>query len=100
MYDPSRGKPLIMREAAAKWENLPPQQEWVTAAEFKARCLRLIEDVRQGQREVVVTRYGKPVAKLVPFTEKPMSIFGYMTGTVVSLDDIVSPTGEEWDADA
>jgi prevent-host-death family protein len=100
MADRPAGKPLAQREAAATWNALPPRSEWVTAADFKARCLRLIEEVRQGQREVVVTRYGKPVARLVPFTEEPMSIFGYMDGTLVFCDDIVSPTGEEWDADA
>jgi prevent-host-death family protein len=98
--DPS-GRPRAVREAAAKWETLPPEQEWVSAADFKAQCLRLIENVRQGHREVVVTRYGKPVARLVPYSEEAsMSLFGYLQGSVVSYGDIVSPIDEEWEADA
>ncbi|HSU16769.1 type II toxin-antitoxin system Phd/YefM family antitoxin [Longimicrobium sp.] len=96
--DPS-SKPRRVREAAARWETLPREQEWVSAADFKAQCLRLIEAVRQGQREVVVTRYGKPVAKLVPYPDETMSFIGHLKGTVVSHGDIVSPIGEEWEAD-
>src|SRR5256885_12238747 len=99
MYEKPEGKKRMLREAAAKWVTLPPE-EWVSAAEFKTHCLRLIEEVRQGRHEVVVTRYGKPVAKLVPYTEAPMSIIGHLSGSVVSYGDIVSPVGEPWDADS
>jgi prevent-host-death family protein len=86
-------------EAAAAY--LPDAgAEWVSAATFKAECLRLIERVRQERTEVVVTRYGKPVARLVPYAEAPLSIFGHVAGAVVSHGDLVSPTGEDWDADA
>ena len=95
------GKPKMLREAALKY--VPgggePEAEWVSAAEFKARCLRLIDQVRQGG-EVVVTRYGKPVAKLVPFDDRPASIIGYLGGSVVGYDDLIAPVGEAWDADA
>lgn len=92
----------VVREAALKWSSFaaPDQAERVTAAEFKTHCLRLIEEVRQGNTEVVITRYGTPVAKLVPYTEDAVSIFGYLSGTVVSHGDLISPTGEAWEADA
>lgn len=96
------GKQAV-REAALKWSSFSdPHEEAqrVTAAEFKTHCLRLIEEVRQGNGEVVITRYGTPVAKLVPYSEGAMSIFGYLSGTVVSHGDLISPTGEEWEADA
>ena len=91
---------MFVREAAAKWvPQGPVQEEWVTAAEFKAQCLRLIEEVRQGRGEVVVTRYGKPVARLVPYTpEEPVSIFGHLQGTVLSHGDLIAPIDEPWDA--
>jgi prevent-host-death family protein len=94
---------MIARETAVRWssDSSPhAEAERVTAADFKTHCLRLIEEVRQGNGEVVITRYGTPVAKLVPYTASAMSIFGCLSGTVVSHGDLISPTGEEWEADA
>jgi antitoxin (DNA-binding transcriptional repressor) of toxin-antitoxin stability system len=59
-----------------------------------------MDDVRQHRREIVVTKHGKPVAKLVPYLEKPPSVFGILKGSVTYVGDIVGPTGEAWDADA
>ncbi len=70
------------------------------AGAFKARCLKLMDEVQDLRREIVITKHGKPVAKLVPFEDKRPDIFGYAKGTVTILGDIVGPTGEIWDADA
>jgi prevent-host-death family protein len=69
------------------------------AGKFKAQCLRLMDEVRERHCEIVITKRGKPVAKLVPFEDKRPDIFGYMKGTVTILGDIVGPTGDIWDAD-
>ncbi len=102
MYDPPEGKPMMVREAALVPYGAAPSaaQQWVTAADFKTHCLRLIDEVMQSRNEVVVTRYGKPVAMLVPFVEAPVFLFGHMSGSVAEYGDLVSPTGEAWDADA
>jgi prevent-host-death family protein len=71
----------------------------VPASQFKARCLKLMDEVRDRRCEIVITKRGKPVAKLVPIEGKQPDIFGYMKGTVTILGDIVGPTGEVWDAD-
>lgn len=42
----------------------------IKASEFKARCLRLLDDVARTKRTIVVTKRGKPVAKLVPMSAK------------------------------
>jgi prevent-host-death family protein len=68
------------------------------AGEFKAKCLGLLDEVQKHRTEIVITKYGKPVAKLVPIEEVPQSIFGNMKGSVVFMDDIVSPIDAEWDA--
>jgi prevent-host-death family protein len=70
----------------------------VPAGEFKARCLQLMEQVRTTRRPIVITKRGKPVARLVPMEEEMPSIFGRMRGTVMIQGDIVEPTGEEWNA--
>ena len=70
------------------------------AGVFKAKCLHLMDEVQKYHTEIVITKFGKPVAKLVPVEEtKPKSVFGCMKGTLKIHGDIMS-TGEEWFADA
>ena len=71
----------------------------IPAGEFKARCLRLMDEVQKTRRPVVITKRGKPVAKLVPAEEEIPSIFGRMKGTVTILGDIISPIEQEWNAE-
>ena len=75
------------------------KSQTIAAGEFKARCLKLMDEVREKRSEVVITKRGKPVAKLVPVEEEVDDIFGRMRGTVKILGDIVGPTGVEWDAE-
>ena len=74
----------------------------VAVSEFKAKCLGLIEEVRKTRRPIRLTRFGKPVAELVPTSpEKPPKRWlGSMAGTAEILGDIVGPTGslDDWDA--
>jgi prevent-host-death family protein len=71
----------------------------IPAGEFKAKCLKLLDEVHQQRRQIVITKRGKPVARLVPVAEDLPDIFGRMKGTIEILGDIVSPIGEVWDAD-
>ena len=71
----------------------------VAAGEFKAHCLRLIDEVASRRTEIVVTKRGKPLAKLVPLDAEPADLFGCLAGTVTIHGDIVAPLGESWDAD-
>jgi prevent-host-death family protein len=75
----------------------------IAAGEFKAKCLHLLDEVAAQRAPLVITKRGKPVAKLVPIDDEPVSLFGRMAGTVRILGDIVnSPLDEsEWgDGDA
>jgi prevent-host-death family protein len=71
----------------------------IPAAEFKAKCLRLLDEVAHRRSPIVITKRGKPIAKLVPIEEEPIDLFGYMAGTAKICGDIVEPTGEIWEAD-
>ena len=65
----------------------------VPATEFKAKCLELMDRVAERRETFVITKRGKPVAKLVPVERKPKeSIFGWMRGKATIRGDIVSPT--------
>lgn len=68
----------------------------MAAGKFKARCLELMRDVEATHREIVITKHGKPVARLVPVGRAPRRrAFGCMKGTATILGDIVAPTGEK-----
>ena len=70
----------------------------IPAAKFKEQCLALLDEVDPDG--IVITKRGKPVAKLVPADEKPIDLFGYMKGTIKICGDIVSPIDVEWTGDA
>jgi prevent-host-death family protein len=72
----------------------------IPAGQFKAHCLSLLDQVSQSHKVVTITKRGKPVARLVPLSvEKPQRLFGCFAGHVVEESDIVSPTGEGWEAE-
>jgi prevent-host-death family protein len=71
----------------------------VPAAEFKARCLKLMDEVQTTRRPVVITKRGKPVAKLVPLEEDVPTLFGRLKGTVTIRGDIISPVEQDWHAE-
>jgi prevent-host-death family protein len=72
----------------------------IPAGQFKARCLQLMDEVAQTGREVVITKRGRPVAKLVPFDGAPArDVYGCMGGTVRVLGDLLAPLEEPWEAD-
>jgi prevent-host-death family protein len=70
------------------------------AGEFKARCLRVMEDVKKYRMSVVITKKGRPVAKLVPPDEPRKEILGCMAGTATIIGDVESSVfpPESWDA--
>lgn len=71
----------------------------IKAAEFKAKCLELMDRVAESHEEIVITKRGKPIAKLVPVEQKPWRpLFGSMAGTVETLGDIISPLDVKWEA--
>ena len=73
----------------------------ISAELFKKRCFQLITTVQKSKKEIVITKFGKPIAKLVPILKKAKtkSLFGCMKGTVKIHGDIIASTGEQWFAD-
>jgi prevent-host-death family protein len=58
---------------------------------FKARCLRVMEEVKKYRVPVVITKKGRPVAKLVPPDTPAADVFGCMAGTAKIVGDIEAP---------
>jgi prevent-host-death family protein len=69
----------------------------IAAGEFKAKCLKLLDEVAEKRETLIITKHGKPVAQLVPLPAKK-SLFGSMKGSVLYMGDIISPLDVEWDA--
>lgn len=72
----------------------------IAAGEFKAKCLKLMDEVQKYHEDIIITKYGKPVAKLTAIEEEtPSLLFGFMKDTVSVKGDIVEPLNEKWLAD-
>jgi prevent-host-death family protein len=69
---------------------------------FKAKCLGILEEVRKTRKPIRVTRFGEPVAEVVPPTAEKTKgrRLGSMAGSMKIVGDIVGPTGslDDWDA--
>jgi prevent-host-death family protein len=74
----------------------------VAISEFKAKCLALLEQVRQTKKPLRVTRFGKPVAEIVPpsVDAGQKDWIGSMKDTMEITGDIVSPVIDEKDIEA
>lgn len=69
----------------------------IPAGEFKAKCLALLDEVRDERKELVVTKRGVAVARILPMEPLSVSSGGRMAGTVQIHGDLFS-TGEQWEA--
>ena len=74
--------------------------KYVAATELRPTA-RLMDEVAQQRRPIIITKRGKPVAKLVPVEEEAIDLFGRMAGSIKICGDIISPIDEdEWTGDA
>lgn len=70
----------------------------MAAGAFKVHCLKVMDEVQSKRQAVLITKRGKPVAKVVPVESAKDDIFGFLKGKVKVVGDVVSPalTPEEW----
>lgn len=65
------------------------------AGQFKAKCLSLLDEVSSGA-ELVITKHGRPVAKLIAYKEPDAAP---LEGLILEQKDLLSPIGESWEAE-
>ena len=82
--------------SAAK-EN-PSGPRTIKASEFKAKCLKLMEEVAESGEEIIITKNGRPTARLVPYRTKFEEFFGADKGKLEILGDIISPLDVDWES--
>ena len=71
----------------------------IKASEFKAKCLKIMDEVAATGEPVVITKYGVPVAQLIPAVQKPKTLFGALKGSILYMGDVISPIDVEWNAE-
>jgi prevent-host-death family protein len=76
--------------------------ERIAISKFKATCLGVLERVRKTRKPVLVTRFGKPIAEIVPPPQpkRPEHWVGCMAGTARIVGDIIAPAADESDWEA
>ena len=77
----------------------PAGVKTIKASEFKARCLKLMDEVADNGVEIVITRNGRPVSRLIPYRKKPDTLFGIDRGRLEILGDIDEPLDVAWEAE-
>jgi prevent-host-death family protein len=85
-----------MRKINAR-KNRTLKNDWtsrtVTVSEFKLKCVALLDEVEKTKKAIVITRRGKPIARLVP------SLLGLFKGRMKVVGDIISPIDVKWEYD-
>ena len=74
------------------------QQNTIGAGEYKAKCLKIMDEVNNNHRVITITKRGKPIAKLVPIIENALDVFGCMQNTLKIKKDIISPIDTKWES--
>ena len=72
----------------------------IAAAAFKARCLRLMDEVNDRREPLLVTKKGRPVVRIVPAGEPEHDVFGCLAGRLEIVGDILGPAADpsDWNA--
>ena len=70
----------------------------ISAAEFKARCLTLMDDVSSTRETIMITKRGKPVAKLVPAGKEQQEFIGRLKGIIEIVGDLDADPAEAWES--
>ena len=71
----------------------PSGPRTIKATEFRAKCLKLMDEVAESGEEIVITENGRPVSRLAPYRQP---FFGRNRDNIRILGDIVSPMPPEW----
>ncbi len=71
----------------------------IKASEFKAKCLHLMDVVNETNEEIIITKNGKPVSRLLPYKQQCASLFASHKDKLHSRDSLIDPVDESWSAE-
>jgi antitoxin (DNA-binding transcriptional repressor) of toxin-antitoxin stability system len=84
-------------DQSTNWSQNMTTMKTIGAASFKAHCLRILDSL--DPEGIVVTKHGKPVARVLPIPDEPHELIGSLKGKIKIKGDIMS-TGSKWEAGA
>jgi prevent-host-death family protein len=70
----------------------------ISAAQFKARCLTLMDDVSSTRETIMITKRGKPVAKLMPAGKEQQEFIGRLKGVIEIVGELDADPPEAWES--
>ena len=70
----------------------------IKASEFKAKCLKIMDEVAATGEPVEITKNGVPITRLIPARRRPETLFGALKGYMPLKGDIIAPIDAQWDA--
>ena len=74
-------------------------EEMISKSQFKPHALQYFREVEKTGKELIISDRGKPVLKIVPYTENPEEALKSLRNTVVKYEDPTEPVGlEDWEA--
>jgi len=68
----------------------------MAAGLFKAQCVAVMDEVQAKREAVLITKHGKPVAKLVPADKEKDEIYNFLRGKGTITGDVISPAIVDW----
>jgi prevent-host-death family protein len=71
----------------------------IAISKFKSRCLEIIEKLQTDHQSIVITKRDKPIATVVPFDNKKISLFGMLKDKAKIKGDITEAINERWEAE-
>ena len=70
----------------------------VSKSAFKSKALEYFREVEKSRKALIITDHGKPVLKVVPFSQDPVTILSELRGSVVKYIDPTAPVGDsDWE---
>jgi len=74
-------------------------EKMISKSQFKPRALQYFREVEKTGKELIISDRGKPVLKIVPYTENPEEALKFLRNTVIKFEDPTEPVGlEDWEA--
>lgn len=81
-------------------ESASGESRTMKASEFKAKCLALMDEIAESGEEIVITKRGRPVAKLAPCESRRGAPWGRYRHMGRILGDVIEPVDVEWEAES
>ena len=73
----------------------------ISIEQFQTECLKLVDDIQKYHNEITITKFGRPIVKLVPILDEQLEtpLLAFMKDSILIHEDIIASIEEEWEVD-